>query len=308
MSSLAVTRLAPRAPERGTLIAVPGLMESSECMLPTLNHWAGTGLSVVAIDPPGHGQSERWTPTPTDRHTGDIIVEAILATIEEAVPLRSPVVLFGHSAGGGAAAEVAVRLRRHVGAVILEDPFWRLPVNQFQDESVAKQAGEELRRIQALSELERLAEIRAERPDWPEDELAAWSRAKGDMDATLVDDGHVIPARGWPTLVAQLVGAAIPVQVLTGTIRIGMTANHRAILRGLGAEVVVVRGASHFVRRDDRERFHALTDRFLDQHVPAQVRAGTATERAGSETLQTPMDLRLSQRLSNDPGGITWPK
>ena len=41
------------------------------------------------------------------------------------------------------------------------------------------------------------------------------------------------PSRGWPTIMAELTAAQIPVQILTGTIRIGMTANHRAILRAL---------------------------------------------------------------------------
>lgn len=100
-------------------------------------------------------------------------------------------------------------------------------------------------------------------PAWPEDELEAWARAKDDMDVSVVANGHVIPSRGWPTLMADLRHKRIPVLVVTGTLRIGMTANHRAILRSLGVEVIIVPCATHFVRRDFRDRFHGIVDAFI---------------------------------------------
>jgi len=255
-------------PYRGTIVALPGLAESADCLTHTARHWAGRGFRVFAIDPRGHGGSPRWTAPLLSRHPGDVIVEDILVTLEQ-LPIISGdrLVLFGHSAGGAAAAAVAAALPVRVGAVVLEDPFWRLPVTPFQDRDVAVAAATNLRRLKAMSDMERCADIAAIFPNWPGDELAAWSQSKEEMDIALVENGDVIPTRGWPVLLQDLANAHVPVQVITSTIRIGITANHRAIIRSLGADVTVVPGATHFIRRDRRASFHDLVDRFLDDRI-----------------------------------------
>lgn len=309
MSGLSTLWLRSAGEARGTIVALPGLMESVEALLPTLGHWASRGINVLGVDPRGHGASPRWSSDLLDRHPGDVIVEDILATLDEApIERTAPLIIFGHSAGGAAAAAVAARLIGRVRAVILEDPFWRLPVTQFQDPAVAERAGAELSRLKSLPPAARIAEIGAIFPQWPEDELAAWARAKDDTDLSLVANGHVIPSRGWPTIVAELVQARIPVQILTGTLRIGMTANHRTILRALGAEVTVVRGATHFVRRDARDLFHTLTDDFLDRHLPLAPITGAAREAAASTASDNPVQLRVTPRDLLPLGGPSWPK
>jgi pimeloyl-ACP methyl ester carboxylesterase len=278
---------------RGTIVALPGLMESVASMQPTLQHWASRGFAVIGIDPRGHANSPRWSDELLRRHPGDVIVEDILTALDRApVDPDVPLVLFGHSAGGAAAASVAARLTGRVRAVLLEDPFWRLPVTQLQDAAAARRATAELTRLKAMQAADRVAEIRAVFPSWPDDELAAWAVAKDDTDLSIIANGHVIPSRGWPTVVAELVAANVPIGVVTGTIRIGMTANHRAILRALGAEVIVVRGATHFIRRDARDLFHSLSDDFLDRHVPCADMAGQP---------------RRPQQLQ-PLGGPSWPK
>lgn len=253
---------------RGTIVALPGLAESAETLLVTARHWASRGFRVVAIDPRGHGASPRWTEDLLKRHPGDVIVEDILAELQELlVAADDPLVLFGHSAGGSAAAAVAAAHSSRVAAVVLEDPFWRLPVTPYQDPEVAAAAAANLRRLQSLSDKDRQAEIAATFPRWPRDELAAWSRAKQDMDVALVAQGDVIPTRAWPNLLGDLRDAGVPVKIITGGIRIGITANHRAIIRSLGADVTIVPGATHFIRRDERQLFHDLVDHFLDEEV-----------------------------------------
>ncbi len=308
MTGLHTIRLPSASGTRGTMIALPGLMESAEALLPTLRHWASRGFDVLGIDPRGHGKSPRWSQDLLDRHAGDVIVEDILATLADApIDPNSPLILFGHSAGGAAAAGVAAKLVGRLRAVILEDPFWRLPVTQFQDPTAAEAAAADLVRLKAMSPSHRIAEIRAVFPQWPLDELAAWSRAKDDVDGSVVANGHVIPTRGWPTLVAEIIEAGVPIQVITGTIRIGMTASHRAMLRALGAEVVVVRGATHFIRRDARDLFHALTDSFLDRHLPAGTN-GAVPETAASRTSDTQPALRVTPLNLLPLGGPSWPK
>jgi pimeloyl-ACP methyl ester carboxylesterase len=84
------------------------------------------------------------------------------------------------------------------------------------------------------------------------------------MDLALVSNGDVIPTRPWPVLLKDLAGRKANVLIVTGTVGIGNTANHRAIERSLGASVEIVDGASHFIRRDAREHFHATVDTFID--------------------------------------------
>lgn len=263
MTVLHVRETPSDGPERGTIVAVPGLAESAASLDATARHWASTGLRVLAIDPRGHGASPRWTPELLSRHPGDVIVEEVMATLADRNP-DGPLVLFGHSAGGSAAAAVAAELRDRVTAVVLEDPFWRLPVTQYQDRTVAESAAEWLLAQQALSDHMRRDQAAARFPRWPLDELAGWSASKAEMDVALVRNGDVIPSRPWPTLLEDLRTANVPVLIVTGTVQIGNTPNHRGIERQLGAQIEVFDGATHFVRRDDRVRFHAVTDAFIN--------------------------------------------
>lgn len=270
MTLLHTIETPPAGRRRGTIVAVPGLAESAQTLDVTARHWAGQGFRVLAIDPRGHGASPRWSPALLARHPGDVIVEEILETLAQLLSAADrPLIFFGHSAGGSAAAAAAVAWGEPVAAVVLEDPFWRLPVTPFQEREVASAAAAVLRRQKALGDPERQAEIAAIFPRWPADELAAWSQAKADMDVALVENGDVIPTRPWPALLRDLAGAGVPVRIITGTIRIGITASHRAIIRASGAEVKVVRGATHFIRRDERQLFHDLVDRFFDRVIAA---------------------------------------
>ncbi len=267
MIDLHVEEHAHSGVRRGTIVAVPGLAESAGTLRITAQNWAKRGFRVLSVDPRGHGLSPRWTPELLQRHPGDVIVEDLVDTITPRLE-GDPLVFFGHSAGGSAASAIAVTLPVGLAGVLLEDPFWRLPVTPHQDRQVAIDAAATLERQQAMTDAERRAEIAALFPRWPADELPEWSLAKERMDVSLVLNGDVIPSRAWPTLLSDLREATVPVEIVTGTVAIGMTVNHRAIARSLGADVTVVRGATHFIRRDVRDRFHTIADEFLDRVAP----------------------------------------
>lgn len=264
--TLHVVATPSRGASTGTIVAIPGLSESAKSLQATTQHWAGRGFRVLAIDPRGHGQSPRWGRDQLRSHPGDLIVEELLETVDEwCTHDDQPLIFFGHSAGGSAAAAVAAVTRRPVAGVVLEDPFWRLPVTRHQDPAVAASAAEWLSRQQSLTDQQRRDEIAALHPRWPADEFAGWSSSKAEMDLSLVGNGDVIPSRPWPRLLKDLADRGAPVLIITGTVRIGNTSNHRAIERSLGAEVEIFNGASHFIRRDERDRFHARIDQFLDR-------------------------------------------
>ena len=264
---LYVEEHAPVGARRGTIVAVPGLAESAGTLRITAQNWAERGFRVLSVDPRGHGLSPRWTPELLLRHPGDVIVDDLIDTL---TPLLEgdPLVFFGHSAGGSVAAAVAATEPSGLAGVLLEDPFWRLPVTPHQDRQVAVDAAASLERLQAMTDAERRAEITARFPSWPLDELDEWSLAKQRMDVSLVLNGDVIPTRAWTTLLSDLAEASVPVRIVTGTVAIGITADHRAIARSLGADVIVVDGASHFIRRDARDRFNTIANDFIDRLVP----------------------------------------
>lgn len=275
-AGLHVTRTAARGARRGTVVAVHGIMESGPTLQAAADAWAAAGWEVLAPDLRGHGRSPRWDPAdprhPGDRLTEDLVavIDGLLAGSDVGTPgsgagTAEPLVLFGHSAGGGvAAAAAALRPDRVVG-VLLEDPFWRLPVTPYQDRAVAERAHRELlvRQAQPLAELEVWGGV--VHPGWDPSELPAWARAQHDADPTLVLHGDVIPTPPWPDLVRRLTTGGADVLVVTGAVapEVGMTTRHRRMLAGCGARLAVVDGASHFVRRDAPQRFAAITAGFL---------------------------------------------
>ncbi len=272
--------VAARAEGQGQRLRGPTLQAPADA-------WAAAGWEVLAPDLRGHGRSPRWDPA-DQLHPGDRLTEDLLAVVDgllgeaaadagaggvgrpgespdgrSAVP--GPLVLFGHSAGGSVAAAAAALRPERVAGVLLEDPFWRLPVTPHQDRAVAEQAYEELvaRQASSLADLETWAGV--VHPGWDPRELPAWAWAQDDADPVLVRCGDVIPTPPWPDIVRRLVAAEVDVLVVTGSVspEVGMTARHRRLLVASGARLAVVDGASHFVRRDAPERFAAISGEFL---------------------------------------------
>ncbi|GAA4421202.1 hypothetical protein GCM10023169_13820 [Georgenia halophila] len=266
MNCLRLTRTVASAPRRGTVLALHGMMESGETLRPASEVWAADGWDVIAPDLRGHGGSPRWDPH-DDRHPGDRLTDDVLDVLDEILDqpeATGPVVLFGHSAGGGIAAAVAAKRSERVHGVLLEDPFWRLPVTRHQDRRVARRAYAELLMRQALAFPELVEKGRRAHARWDPAELPAWARAQHDADSALVLDGDVIPSPPWPDILSALDVAGVPVLVITGTgAHVGMTHEHRRLLTHHGADLALVDGASHFVRRDDPTAFFELTGTFL---------------------------------------------
>ncbi len=266
MTTLHLTRTAARPPVRGTILALHGMMESGPTLASATDAWAADGWSVVAPDLRGHGHSPRWDPDdalhPGDRLTQDVV--ELLDELGDDAVAAGPLVLFGHSAGGGVAAASAALRPDRVRAVVLEDPFWRLPMTRHQDRSVAEQAYCDLLDRQAMELPELAAWGASEHPGWDPEELPAWAQAQHDADPALVRNGDVIPTPSWPDLLSGLVRADIDTLVVTGTAAgVGMTPEHRRLISSSGARLAVIDGAAHFVRRDAPQEFVRVTSTFL---------------------------------------------
>lgn len=244
----------------GTIVALHGLMESAACLERTARRWADAGWIVVVPDLRGHGKSPRWSPEQLSDSSGDLMVDDVVELIE--IPAATgprPLVAFGHSAGGAIAAGL-IDTEVALDALILEDPFWRLPVTSRQDPDVARDAHAQLLAWQSMStpDLAALAD-----PRWSAAEAQLWAHAKTEADPALVAHGTVIPRTPWPDLLARAEARGVEVQVITGTEQIGMTDDHQRLIREAGGVVSVIDGASHFVQRTAPEAFDAIVDHIL---------------------------------------------
>jgi pimeloyl-ACP methyl ester carboxylesterase len=184
-----------------------------------------------------------------------------------------PTFFYGHSAGGAVAAAVAFHIVEGVGdsvygavgGVLLEDPFWRLPVTPLQDRAVAEQAYLDLLEAQALAPEQRFLLKKGEWPGWEDDEVQRACEAQLNADPQVVRNGNVIPSQPWPEILRDLGAADVPVLIITGTHRTGITPSHQWIAESQGARVEVFDGASHFVRRDATQRFMESATAFLEE-------------------------------------------
>jgi len=141
----------------GTIVLAHGLMESAECLTQPAQDWAARGWTTLTPDQRGHGSAPRWTEAELDRHPGDVMTEDLLTLLDPVLARdEGPVVLYGHSAGGAAAAAAAADRAGQVAGVLLEDPFWRLPVTRHQDRAVAEAAHADLLQWQAMTHEQRV--------------------------------------------------------------------------------------------------------------------------------------------------------
>lgn len=289
--------LLPEGAASAVVVAVHGLMESVECLEAAFPDWISCRWAVLAVDLRGHGGSSRWSDEDLQKHPGDVMVQDLLDVLR-APELRGiahlPALYYGHSAGGSVAAAVAAASLEQAPAgfrpagVLLEDPFWRLPVTCRQDRSVAEAAYAHLIDVQSRTATERAEIRRQEWPNWNEAEIQRSCRAQEDCDARLVLHGNVIPTTPWPDLVAALAASAVPTLIITGTVRTGITPEHQRIACSAGARVEVFDGASHFVRRDMEDRFTRTAATFFAEALAV---TGHSAPKPVAMAVMAPADL-----------------
>lgn len=266
----------PESPATAVVIAIHGLMESAACLEAAVQRWTTGQWAVLTFDLRGHGSSPRWSEQELQEHPGDVMVRDVLdlLRLEELQGLAQlPALYYGHSAGGGFAAAVAASaLERtpagfHPAGVLLEDPFWQLPVTTLQDRDVAEAAYAHLVDVQSLTPEERVQIRRAEWPNWSEAEIQRSCKAQEECDPHLVRNGNVIPSTPWPELLASFTASGVPTLIITGTVRTGITPQHQQIARTAGTAIEVFAGASHFIRRDMEDRFMDTASSFFTKSL-----------------------------------------
>ena len=256
-------RTDPAAP---TLVLLHGLTDSGECWPDAVGRWQGT-YRIAAPDARGHGAAPRYT---ADQLAADSIELMYRDTVDLVSEISGggarPVLLVGHSMGGGMAAAVAARHPELVRAAVLEDPAW---IDQVSWEERHESAAERVATCRQFRDdfATAMALGKAENAGWPEAELEPWGRAKADSDLGFLATGLAFLDTPWTAIAA---GITVPILVVTGTDDVILGPQVRRAIEALGndhLEVAVVDGAGHCVRRDRPEAFHARVDPWLAAHA-----------------------------------------
>jgi pimeloyl-ACP methyl ester carboxylesterase len=177
-----------------------------------------------------------------------------------------PVLVVGHSMGGGIAGALAARRPDLVSAAVLEDPAWRDPAERVQPRGIVHERVAECRAF-ADDPDGQLEKGRADNPTWPEVELGPWVESKAQVDLDFLDLGIANLLEPWDDIVAAI---TVPALVLLAERGGPVTPPVRARAAGLGnprVDLRVVEGAGHCIRRDRSEEFHALVDPWLAAHA-----------------------------------------
>jgi pimeloyl-ACP methyl ester carboxylesterase len=262
-TDLAVHRFGRPHNEAPTLLFVHGLTDSGEGWPGAVAHWQDR-YSIIAYDQRGHGRSPRFTAEQRGGHPGDLLVDDLVALLDQ---LGEAPVVVGHSLGGAVALAAAVRRPDLVRALVLEDPAVLAP----DDEQRSPGKGEELvaglaGSLEATDDDALFEARRRQHPDWPEDELLVTGRAEQQVDRELLAAGDYKPSPRWPDLLEGLLTATL---LVTGDQDVVVDAAVEKLVETAGSPnltLVRVPGAGHCVRRERPERFYALVDEFLTSH------------------------------------------
>ncbi|MGZ4626432.1 MAG: alpha/beta fold hydrolase, partial [Kineosporiaceae bacterium] len=189
---------------------------------------------------------------------------AVIDALPSMAGRHAPVVALGHSVGAIPATAVCAARPRAVRHLVLEDPVGTTL-------RAARSQARRRRRVAALQELVdagRAELARREHPDWPEDELHPWARAKA-----RVDPEHLrVPATWGAPLAARLADVRCPVTIIRGDPQRGglvsTAAARRVAVACRGGCEVVSLAAGHNVRREARAPFVAALAAVLGRYEP----------------------------------------
>ena len=246
-----------------SVVLLHGLGDSGDCWPDAVRRWSTTHR-VVGLDLLGHGRSPRFTPAQLASLDP---MEAMYATAEATIARivtegAGPVLLVGHSMGGGIVGALAARRPDLVARVVLEDPAWRDPAERVQPREVVRERIADCRAF-AEDPQGQLEKGRGENPTWPEAELAPWAESKTQVDLDFLALGIANLVKPWDDIVGAIRVPTLVLLAERGGPVLPEVRQRAARIGNPHLEIRVVPGTGHCIRRDDPAAYHALVDPFL---------------------------------------------
>lgn len=213
---------------------------------------------VIMVDARGHGASSK----PASGYTSNDHA-ADLAALIEALDLDKPA-LMGHSMGAATVATMAYQRPELTQRIVLEDPPWRI---QTAAEVAAGAAGmaawrDNLAAEQKLTVAEIVANGKAQRPTWADEEWDAWVAAKQQVSLD-VFAYRTAPTTDWQSIAA---GLHVPTLLVTADPALdAIVTEEGATLAAQNPNIRVahIPGAGHNIRREQFTVFMDVVSAFL---------------------------------------------
>jgi pimeloyl-ACP methyl ester carboxylesterase len=267
-ADLAFRWAGPAAPGTPTVVLLHGLGDSGDCWPDAVRRWSPT-YRVVGLDLLGHGRSPRFTPAQlASADPMEEMYAAAEATVARIVTERAqPVLLVGHSMGGGLAGALAARRPDLVTGAVLEDPAWRDPAERVQPREVVRERIADCRAFADDPEGQ-LEKGRADNPNWPEAEFAPWAESKTQVDLDFLDLGIASLLEPWDEVIGAIRVPTLALLAERGGPVLPLVRATAAELGNPYVDIQVVPGTGHCIRRDDADAYHALVDPFLAGLLP----------------------------------------
>src|SRR6266851_1041212 len=253
------------ARKRGaTLVMLHGFTGSAAGWGKHLDTLAAYGLRVIALDLPGHGQSD--VPAYPQRYAIEYCQQDILAALQKLGVSRGEAILLGYSMGGRIALYTAFSgffraLILESASPGLEDPAER-EQRRFSDEALA--ASIESDGVQAfIDRWEKLPLFASQSTLPPEAREALRRQRLSNRASGLAQSLRGLGTGVQPPLHARLPALLIPVLLIAGELDTKFTAIARSMAEALPqSQLRIVPGASHAVHLERPEEFDSLVEDF----------------------------------------------
>jgi 2-succinyl-6-hydroxy-2,4-cyclohexadiene-1-carboxylate synthase len=247
-----------------TLVLLHGFTGSAAGWGSHLETFAACGWRVIALDLPGHGQSD--APDEPQYYSMECCQQYILAALKELGVKQGEAVLLGYSMGGRIALYTAFSgffraLILESASPGLEDPVER-EQRRISDEALA--ASIERDGVPAfVDRWEKLPLFASQRTLPPETQEALRSQRLNNRASGLARSLRGVGTGAQPSLIARLPTLHIPALLIAGELDTKFTAIARSMAQALPqSQLHIVPGAGHAVHLEQPEEFDMLVEDF----------------------------------------------